>query len=215
MSADFLAPVQAMDAAFSGRACHLVDASGRARPIPVHRWTGAHGAADHRLLLAHCRGRTIDIGCGPGRLVEGLAARDVPALGIDISPEAVRLTRDRGGLALLRDVFAPVPGEGRWDVALLADGNIGIDGDPVRLLRRTYELVRAGGRVVVELDPAGTGLRHHRIHLRVGRRMTPAFDWARVGLDAIGRVAEVSGFSVETTVSLGGRHAAVLLHEGA
>ena len=41
----------------------------------------------------------------------------------------------RGGAALRRDVFAPLPGEGRWYTALLADGNVGIGGDPVALLQ--------------------------------------------------------------------------------
>ncbi|MEK8104178.1 hypothetical protein NKG94_01790 [Micromonospora sp. M12] len=31
---------------------------------------------------------------------------------MDISAEAVRLTQDRGVVALRRDVFAPLPGEG-------------------------------------------------------------------------------------------------------
>ena len=62
--------------------------------------------------------------------------RGVPALGVDIS-------RGGGGPVpaprvpmLRRDLFAPLPGEGRWEHVLLADGNIGIGGDPARLLRR-------------------------------------------------------------------------------
>lgn len=80
-------------------------------------------------------------------------------LGIDVVPEAVALTRERGASALVRDVFAPVPGEGWWDTALLANGNIGIGGDPVTLLRRVHALLLPGGRAVVEVARPGVGMR--------------------------------------------------------
>ena len=210
MTADLIGPVQAMDAAFAGRPCQLVDQAGAARHMALRRWTGTVDATDRTLLLERCRSRTLDVGCGPGRLVAGLAQRDVPALGIDVSHEAVRQARLRGALAIRRDVFAPVPGEGRWDCALLADGNIGIGGRPGRLLRRIRQIVRPGGRVVVELDPAGTDVVHHRWRLIVGGRATPVFDWAVVGLDAIERLASATGFVVEDVATVGDRHAAVL-----
>ena len=46
------------------------------------------------------------------------------ALGIDISPEAVRQTRRRGAAAVCRDIFTDVGEELRWQHILLADGNI-------------------------------------------------------------------------------------------
>ena len=209
-TAPMIGPVQAMDAAFAGRACQLVDQTGQSRPMALRRWTGTVDAADRALLLARCRGRTIDVGCGPGRLVAGLALLAVPALGIDVSTEAVRQARGRGALAIRRDLFAAVPGEGRWDCALLADGNIGIGGHPEHLLRRIGEIVRPGGRVVVELADAGTDVVHHRWRLRVGGRVTPMFNWAVVGLDAIERIADATGFVVVDVATTGDRNAAVL-----
>ncbi len=203
-------PAQAMDAAFAGRACQRLDQSGTPRPMALRRWTGTVDATDRALLLERCRGRTLDIGCGPGRLVEGLAMLEVPALGIDVSQEAVRQARQRGALAIWRDVFVHVPGEGRWDCALLADGNIGIGGRPGRLLGRVRRIVRPGGRVVVELEAAGTDVVHHRWRLRVAGGVTPLFDWAVVGLDAIERLAALTGFLVEDVAAVGDRHAAVL-----
>ncbi len=203
-------PVQAIDAVFAGRSYQLVDQEGVSRSMALRRWTGAVDATDRALLLERCRGRAIDVGCGPGRLAAGLAALGVPTLGIDISLEAVRQARRRGALALQRDVFAPLPGEGRWDCALLADGNIGIGGHPNRLLRRLGRIVRPGGRVVVELGPAGTDVVRHRWRLRVGSRFTPEFDWAAVGLDAIGRLAHATGFEIDDQASSGDRHVAVL-----
>jgi uncharacterized protein len=73
----------------------------------------------------------------------------------DVAPVAVTFTRQRGAIALRRNVFAHVPGKGRWPTALLIDGNIGISGDVVRLLRRMASLLAHGGRLLVEADPQG------------------------------------------------------------
>lgn len=107
-----------------------------------------------RLILARCEAPVLDVGCGPGRLVAALNARGVPALGIDVSRQAVEQTRRRGAMALRRAVEDPVPAEGRWGTVLLADGSIGIGGDPGALLRRCRLLVGPRGLVLVETDDA-------------------------------------------------------------
>jgi SAM-dependent methyltransferase len=106
-------------------------------------------------LLERCTGPTLDVGCGPGRLTGALNSAGRPALGIDVSASAVRLARRRGATALQRDVFGPLPGTGRWRHLLLADGNIGIGGDPHRLLRRCRRLLAPDGRLHAEVAPPG------------------------------------------------------------
>ena len=152
--------------------------------LPVHDWVRAVSHAD-RELLAHCRGATLDIGCGPGRMSAHLAERGHVVLGVDIVREAVEQARRRGVSALRRNVFDPLPGEGRWNTVLLADGNIGIGGAPVRLLRRAVELLDLTGRVVCDLAAPGTGLRHHDARLVTDRKRSGSFPWAQVGPDAI------------------------------
>jgi SAM-dependent methyltransferase len=139
----------------------------RAAPFTVRHTTGGEQRFDpvawcrddlpgDATLLARCDGPTLDVGCGPGRLVGALARRGCPALGIDISETAVRLARRRGAIALRRNVFEPLPGAGRWQHVLLADGNIGIGGDPARLLDRCRRLLARGGRLHVEAAAPGT-----------------------------------------------------------
>jgi SAM-dependent methyltransferase len=140
-------------------------------------------------LLERCPDRTLDLGCGPGRLAGALAAAGRRAVGVDVSPQAVRLARRRDVPVLLQDLFDPLPGEGSWGGVLLADGNIGIGGDPERLLDRSRELVCAGGSVVVEVDPPGAPTWRGVVHLADGRRTSAAFAWAFVGADEIGPVA--------------------------
>jgi hypothetical protein len=61
--------------------------------------------------------------------------------------------RDRGARALLGSVFGPIPWSGRWQAALLLDGNIGIGGRPIALLKRVRELLSSTGIVICELKP--------------------------------------------------------------
>lgn len=147
------------------------------RELDVHRWQADAGAGDE-ILLDACTGATLDVGCGPGRLVAALLARGVQALGVDVSPVAVRRTTERGGVAIRRDVFDLLPGEGRWHHVLLADGNIGIGGDPAALLRRAGQLLRPSGTVVVEVEQPGSGLTVGQARVRSEGEPGQWFPWA-------------------------------------
>jgi SAM-dependent methyltransferase len=182
--------------ALRGRPCHVVGVVGLAHVaevLPVHEWRREPDRAD-RALLAHCCGNTVDLGCGPGRLAAALASLGHVVLGVDVVREAVDQTVARGAAALRRDVFDRLPGEGRWDTALLADGNVGIGGDPVALLRRARELVSAEGRVVVELAPPGVRHRSGWAALRCAGARSAPFRWATVGTDDIRELAADAGF---------------------
>lgn len=179
-------------------------------PLPVHDWVRPVSHAD-RVLLGHCRGATLDVGCGPGRMGAYLAERGHVVLGVDIVREAVAQSRRRGVAALRRNVFDPLPGEGRWDTVLLADGNIGIGGAPTVLLRRTTELLARTGRVVCDLAVPGTGVRHHDARLVTALKQSGSFRWAQVGPDGIERVAADAGLRLAELGDHGGRHFAVLV----
>lgn len=179
--------------------------------VPVDRWF--RDLAGDASLLDRCVPPVLDIGSGPGRLTVALAGRGVAALGIDVAGPAVDMTRRAGAAALRRDVFAAVPGEGRWRTALLADGNIGIGGDPVTLLRRVAELLRPYGRALVEVEQPGRSTRHSRVRLRRGGRYGDWFDWAYAGVDGIAALSTAAGLSVAETWTSGGRWFACLTRE--
>jgi SAM-dependent methyltransferase len=169
-----------------------LDLGGHRLTLPVARWHAEPDLADE-MMLARCAGATLDVGCGPGRLTAALGSRGIPALGIDVSPVAVRLARARGASVLHRDVFDSVPGTGRWRHVLVADGNVGIGGDPAVLLRRLADLLGPGGTVLIELDPPGTGLVRGLAHLVQPHGVSGAFPWARVGVEAIAGPAASAG----------------------
>src|SRR5690242_5511458 len=101
----------------------LRTATCRTLTLDATRFTAPPDAVDDA-VLDRCHGPTLDLGCGPGRLVAQLARRGVPALGVDVSHAAVRLGRAAGAAVLRRSVFDRLPGTGRWRHALLMDGNI-------------------------------------------------------------------------------------------
>jgi SAM-dependent methyltransferase len=215
----------------SGEECAVVGEDGTRNALPADRWLEAADESDRRLFVGPCSGPTLDVGCGPGRLVLALQRHGVPAHGIDVSAEAVDRARECGASVSQADVFAPVsewlpdgqpaglpeglseglPGEGRWAHALLADGNVGIGGRPDRLLGRIRELLAPGGRVHVELHAgADIGVTTTNVRLHVGGRHSTPFRWATVGMDAIADVAAEAGLQLLHIDSAADRHVAVL-----
>jgi SAM-dependent methyltransferase len=175
-------------------------------PLDVERWMATPGP-DEAGVLAHVAPPVLDVGCGPGRHTIALVERGVGAIGLDSAPAIVRLASERGAPVVFGSVFGRVPGVGRWGTVLLLDGNLGIGGDPHRLLRRVRSLLRPRGRVLVELDPTEPAVRSMVVEIlsdglaRTGER----FGWAVVGPGALAGLAGESGFAVREFWEANGR----------
>ncbi|WP_308258144.1 class I SAM-dependent methyltransferase [Pseudonocardia lacus] len=193
----------AFDAVLRGAPARMLRSDGVEVALDARRWRAPASGAD-RWLLDRCTGPAIDLGCGPGRLVAALVERGVPALGVDVSDVARRQCRVRRAPMTHRDVFAALPAEGRWDHVLLADGNIGIGGDPARLLRRAAELLRPGGSALVETDPRADLLWRGTVRVRTPHGSGPAQPWACAGADALAALAGPVGL-VRTAAHVGAR----------
>jgi RNA polymerase sigma-70 factor (ECF subfamily) len=125
-----------------------------------------------------------------------LTERGIPALGVDISRSAVARVRQAGAAALHGSVFDPLPGQGRWAIVLLADGNIGISGLPSRLLHRCARLLAPGGRILIEAEPGNVDEQLTAWLEHPDGRRGPDFPWARMGTDALLRAAADAGLHV-------------------
>lgn len=177
--------------------------------LPVGDWRRPAQKSD-LAVLDLCEGVTMDVGCGPGRMAAALVERGHDVLAIDVVAESVRLARERGVVAMQHDVFEALPHEGRWTTVLLADGNVGIGGDPEALLRRVRELVEPRGRVVVDLAGPGVGIASRWARLQCGDTVSRPFRWSVVGVDAIDELARSAGLEVLTLHVVDDRWTAVL-----
>ncbi|GAB2461017.1 methyltransferase domain-containing protein [Jatrophihabitans fulvus] len=171
-------------------------AGGRVTRLDTARYLADADDTD-RSVLDHCAGPVLDIGCGPGRMLAACAQRGLPATGIDVAAGAVAHARSHGGRAVLADVFGDVPDAGAWGSVLLLDGNIGIGGDPVRLLRRVRDLLAPGGRAVVEVEAYVAGEFRGDLVLvdASGGCASRAFPWARLGLAGLAVAAVSAGLT--------------------
>ncbi len=214
------------DRALDGERCWIRHEDGEVRPLPAHRWLGT-GCSDDgsgvsgdaldedfdEAVTQMCSGPTIELGCGPGRLVARLIQRGIPALGIDRSATAIHLAGRGGAPALLGDVFEPSPASGRcpqpgtglWQTVLLVDGNVGLGGDPLRILGRAAELLCRGGRCVAEFDVEAIGIRARWVRLESARDVGPWFRWASVGVDSAATLAAQVGLTLTSVRLIGGR----------
>jgi hypothetical protein len=115
-----------------------------------------------------------------------------------------------GAPALLGDVFDPLPGMGCWQTVLLVDGNVGLGGDPRRILGRAAELLGRSGRCVAEFDTEAIGIRAGWVRLESARLIGPWFRWASVGIDSAAMLAGQVGLTMTDLRLIGKRVVASL-----
>jgi SAM-dependent methyltransferase len=115
----------------------------------------------------------FDAGCGTG----GMLARLTPfgvAVGLDLSPHAVRIARDRRGCIVTRGSLVALPfPDATFDAAVsldvISDAGVEIE---AAALDELYRALKPGGRLLLNL-PAFTALAgEHDIAVRTARRYT-------------------------------------------
>jgi len=128
-----------------------------------------------RQAIRFARGKTLDIGCGPGRCLLYLQKKGLTAVGIDISPLAIRVCRERGAYrAILRSITEIGPDLGRFDTVVMFGNNFGLFGSAARarrLLRTMARMTTPKARIIAEsTDPYQTTLPDHLAYHRRNRR---------------------------------------------
>jgi len=128
-------------------------------------------------------------------------------------PGRRRARPHRGDPVLHASVYDEVLDGTQWATVLLADGNIGIGGDPVALLARARAL-SPQDLVLVELDPPQVPSSRVRVRVRietVGGRVSSWFPWAHVSVRDTTTLARQAGLAVDELWTSAGRHFAHLV----
>ncbi|MEJ3653396.1 methyltransferase domain-containing protein [Actinomycetes bacterium KLBMP 9759] len=160
---------------------------------PITEWTDVE-----RLLCARAGGRVLDVGCGAGRHASALMDRGLDVVGIDSSPGAVAVSRQRGVRAVLGEACRPPAALGPFDTFLMLGWNLALLGSAshaARVLDALAAVAAPGARILgIGADPFGSADPDHlarldanrdrgrlpgqfRIRVRHERLATPFFDW--------------------------------------
>ena len=194
---------------------------------PFRRWP-----AHHRRAMRFVRGRVLDLGCGGGRVCLHVQERGGEAVGIDVSPGAVEVSRRRGVRdARVMDVTELDDSLGLFDTVVMLGNNVGLLADArtgPRLLRRLHELTTGRGRIVGESrDVAGTEDPVHRRYQEENRRRgrlpgqvrirvryrdsaTPWFDYLMVSPAELERLVDGTGWRLSRVLESDDTYVAVL-----
>jgi SAM-dependent methyltransferase len=178
---------------------------------PFDAWPAHEQAA-----LSWAQGRVLDIGCGAGRHALHLQEQGLDVVGIDISPRAVAVCRERGLRdARVLDIAQVARDTGPWDTVFLLGANFGLAGSAEgtrTLLARLDETCAVGARVIAEsrdpssiTDPIHTAYREAnvrrgrlpgqlRIRIRYKLAATPWFDYLFVSKQELGNLLEETGW---------------------
>jgi len=90
-----------------------------------------HWPSAERQAMRYVRGRVLDVGCGAGRVALHLQQRAVDVVGLDASPLAAQVSRQRGVRKMWCASLARITRSmGSFDTVVLFGNNFGIFGSP-------------------------------------------------------------------------------------
>lgn len=165
------------------------------------------------------RGRVLDVGSGAGRVSLHLQSKGHDVVGIDNSPGAVRLSRQRGVIDVRALPFTQISRKlGTFDTVVLFGNNLGLFGRDERtrwLLRRLKTICPVGARIIGQtMHPYTTRnpdhLAYHRrnraagrpggllrLRIRHNRIVGPWFDYRLFTQNEIRSVVRSTNWSVD------------------
>lgn len=178
------------------------------------------GAAE-RAGIERAEGRVLDVGCGAGRVGLYLQARGHDVVGIDVSPGAVEVSRDRGLDTRGMDVADARELDGEFDTVVMYGNNFGLVGTRAtapRILDGLAAVTTDDARLLAATrDPYATDESAHtdyhelnrkrgrlggalRIRTRYGRRASPWFDYLMVSPAELREVLGPTGWTLHEVV---------------
>lgn len=180
------------------------------------------------------RGRVLDVGCGAGRHAVVLAAKGVKVTGLEPSPGAAALARERGVPVVEGSIHEHPRDMGRYDTILLLGNNLALLGGrdtAAQVLDNLARLAAPDGTILgIGMDPYTTTepahLRYHdlnrqrdrhpgliRMRVRHADIATPWFDYLFVSADELRDLLADSPWQLASVDTQGGTsYLATLTH---
>jgi SAM-dependent methyltransferase len=193
--------------------------------------------AHQRQAIRQTRGRTLDVGCGAGRVALHLQHRGERVVAIDWSPLAIKTCRLRGVEdARVLPITRVGHQLGTFETIVMFGNNFGLFGSVRRarwLLKRLAGITSANAQIVAESnDPYRTGHPDHkryqilnrrrgrlpgqlRIRVRCAQACTPWFDYLLVSPREMRSIVSQTGWQVRRLFPSKGSVYAALLEKRA
>jgi len=182
------------------------------------------------------KGRVLDIGCGAGRHCLYLQGKGHEVVGIDSSPLAIKVCKERGVKeARVMSITQIGPRLGRFDTVLMMGNNFGLLGGMKRgrwLLRKLNAMTNPNAKIIGESnDPYKTTnpchLEYHelnrkrgrmpgqvRIRVRYQRYASEWFDYLLVSPEEMGEVVSDTAWSIQRFIKSDGSMYVGILGKG-
>ena len=180
----------------------------------------------YKKAMRYARGRVLDIGCGAGRHALYLQGKGLDVVGIDNSPLAIEVCKQRGlrnaSVISINQISARL---GIFDTVLMMGNNFGLFGSfegARRLLKKLDKITSPKGRIIAEtLDVYKTDnpdhLNYHefnrqrgrmggqvRLRVRYKKYVTPWFDYLMVSKAEMENILDETDWKVERYIDTEG-----------
>jgi cyclopropane fatty-acyl-phospholipid synthase-like methyltransferase len=176
----------------------------------------------YKKAMRYARGRVLDIGCGAGRHAVYLQGKGLDVVGIDNSPLAIEVCKQRG----LKDARVLSINQinsklGIFDTILMMGGNFGLFGSfngAKRLLKKLAKITSRKGRIIAEsMDIYQTDNPDHlsyqefnrrrgrmsgqvRFRVRYKKYATPWFDYLMVSKEEMANILKGTGWEISKLI---------------
>jgi SAM-dependent methyltransferase len=176
-----------------------------------------------RKSMKYVRGKVLDIGCGTGRHCLYLQKKGFDVMGIDNSPGAIKVCRQRGlKMARVMPITQVSSKLGRFDTILMLGNNFGLVENQKRakwLLKRFHKATSEKARIIAgTMDPCNTSNPDHldyhnlnrkkgrlpgqiRLRVRYKKSVTPWSDYLFVSKNDMKNILKGTGWEVKRFIN--------------
>ncbi len=177
---------------------------------------------EERKAMRYARGRVLDIGCGAGRHSLYLQRKGLDVTGIDNSPLATKVCKQRGlKHAGVMSISQISPGLGVFDTILMLGNNFGLFGSyqgAKRLLKKLYGITSENARIITTSNDVyktdiPVHLKYHEMNRKRGRMAgqlrlrvryqeyaTPWFDYLMVSPEEMEDILDGTGWQISRLI---------------